>query len=83
MEEAANDDTTRDRLVPDEPIQGASTATDEEDKDLVYDHSRFRRDKVRRRYFHYYHERRIIVEREVVIKEFDKRAPRVRAMLGA
>jgi hypothetical protein len=31
----------------------------------------------------YYHERRIIVEREATIEEFDVRAPRIRAVLDA
>ena len=83
MEEAMSDDTTRDRPVPGEPIRGASTATDKEDEELVYDRIRFWRDKVRRRYFRYYHRRRIIVERGAVIEEFDEHAPRVRAVLDA
>ena len=83
MEEAASDDTTRDRPVLGEPIRGASTATDEEDEDLVYDRTRFWRDKVRRRYFCYYHGCQIIMEGGVVVEEFDERAPRVRAVLDA
>ena len=83
MEETARDDTTRDRPIPGEPIRGASTATDEEDEDLVYDRTRFRRNKVRRRYFHYYHGRWIIVEIGAVVEEFDERTPRVRAVLDA
>ena len=81
MEEAASDDTTRDRPVLGEPIRGASTATDEEDEELVYDRTHFRRDKVMHCYFCYYHGRRIIVERGAVIKEFDERTPRVQAVL--
>ena len=49
----------------------------------MYDRTCFRRDKVIRRYFCYYHRRRIIVEREVVVEDFDERAPRVRAVLDA
>ena len=71
MEEAASDDTTRDRPVPGELIQRASTAIDEEDEELVYDRTHFRRDKVRRRYFCYYYRRKIIVERGAIIEEFD------------
>jgi hypothetical protein len=51
--------------------------------ELVYDHTRFWRDKIRRRYFSYYHERRIIIERGATIEEFDERAPRVWAILDA
>ena len=83
MEEVDIDDTTRDKPVPSEPIRGASTTTDKEAIELVYDHTRFWRDKVRRRYFRYYHGRRIIVEKGAVIEEFDKRAPRVRAVSNA
>jgi hypothetical protein len=71
------------RPIPSEPIREGSTATDRDDDDLVYDHTRFRRDKVRRRYTRYYHGRRIIIERRAAIEEFDERAPRVRAMLDA
>ena len=83
MEEAASDDTTRDRPVPGEPIRGASMATGEEDEDLVYDRTRFWRDKVRNCYFRYYHGHWIIMERGVVVEEFDELAPRVRAVLDA
>ena len=83
MEDVESDDTTRDRPVPSEPIRGASTATNEEDAELVYNRTSFRRDKVRRHYFHYYDGRRIIVERRAIIEEFEERTPRVRAMLDA
>jgi hypothetical protein len=83
MEDVESDDTVRDRPVPGEPIREASTATDDEDAELVYDHTRFQRDKVKRRYFYYYHGRRIIVERGAMIKEFDERAPRVWVVLDA
>jgi hypothetical protein len=46
-EDVESDDATRDRLIPGELIRKASTATDEEDAKLVYDHTRFQRDKVR------------------------------------
>ena len=77
MEKAANNDTTRDRSVPDELIRGASTATNEGDEDLVYNRTRLQRDKVKHSYFRYYNERRIIMERGDVVEEFDKHAPRV------
>jgi hypothetical protein len=81
MEDVGSDDTVGDKPVPGTPIREASTAIDEEDADLVYDHTRFRRDKVRQRYFRYYHRCRIIVERGATIEEFYGRAPRIRAVL--
>ena len=60
-----------------------STATNEEDKDLVYDRTHFWRDKVRCHYFRYYHEHRVIVERGAVVGEFDQHTPRVWAVLDA
>jgi hypothetical protein len=83
MEDVESDDATRDRPILGEPIREASTTTDEEDAELVYDHNCFQRDKVRRRYFRYYHGRRIIIERGATIEEFDECAPRVRAVLDA
>jgi hypothetical protein len=47
MEDMESDDAARDKPVPREPIREASIATDEEDAKLVYEHTRFRRDKVR------------------------------------
>jgi hypothetical protein len=49
MEDVESDDAARDRLLPSEPIREANTATDEEDAELVYNHTHFRRDKARRR----------------------------------
>jgi hypothetical protein len=83
LEVMESDDAARDRPVLGEPIKEASTSTDEEDAELVYGHTCFRRDKVRCRYFRYYHGRRIIVEMGSTIKEFNKCALRVRAMLDA
>jgi hypothetical protein len=77
MGEVEGDDTAKDRLGPGEPIREASTAMNEEDAELVYDHNRFQRDKVKRRYFCYYHGCKIIIERGAIIEEFDERAPRV------
>jgi hypothetical protein len=83
MEDVNGDDAAKDRPITGEPIREASTDTDEEDSELVYDHTRFRRDKAKRRYFHYYHGRRIIIKRGATIEEFNERAPRVRAMVDA
>jgi hypothetical protein len=83
MEDVGSDNTVRDKPVPGVSIREASTATDEEDVDLVYYHTRFRRDKVKRQYFCYYHGRRIIVERGATIEDFDERASRIRAVLDA
>jgi hypothetical protein len=83
IEDVESDDTAKDRPVPGEPIREASTATNEEDAELVYDHTRFRRDKVKRRYFRYYHGRRIINERGATIEEFDDHASMVWAVLDA
>jgi hypothetical protein len=43
-----SDDTAGGRPVPGEPIRKGSTAMDRDDDDFVYDHTHFRRDKVRR-----------------------------------
>jgi hypothetical protein len=83
MEDVESDAAAKDRSIPGEPIREASTAIDKEDTEVVYDHTRFRRDKVRRRYFRYYHGRRIIIGRGATIEEFDERAPRAWAMLDA
>jgi hypothetical protein len=83
MENVESDDAAKDRPVPGEPIREASTATNEEESELVYDYTRLRRDKVRCRYFRYYHGRRIIIERGAAIEEFDERAPRVQVVLDA
>ena len=83
MEDVDSDDATRNRSDPGKPIREANTTTDEEDAKLVYDYTHFQRDKVRGHYFGYYHGCRIIVERGATIKEFDERAPRVRAMMDA
>jgi NACalpha-BTF3-like transcription factor len=63
MEDMESDNAAKDKPVPGEPIKEASTTTNEEDAELVYDHTSFRREKVRRQYFCYYHEHRIIIER--------------------
>jgi hypothetical protein len=61
MEDVESDDAARDRPVPSELIIEASITMDEEDAELVYDHTHFSRDKVKHRYFCYYHRRRIII----------------------
>jgi hypothetical protein len=83
MEDVESADAAKDRSSPSELIREASSTTDKEDAKLVYDHTRFQKDKVRRRYFHYYHRCRIIVERRAIIEEFDECTPRVQAMLDA
>jgi hypothetical protein len=76
-----SDDTVGGRLVPGKLIREGSTAIDRGDYDLVYVHTCFQRDKVKRRYTRYYHGRGIIIERGATIEEFDERASKVRAML--
>jgi hypothetical protein len=83
MEDVESDDTASNRSVPSEPIREANITTNEEDAELVYNHTHFRRDKVRHQYFRYYHGHRVIIERGAVIKEFNERTPRVRAVLDA
>jgi hypothetical protein len=78
-----SDDTAGGRPVPGEPIREGSTATDRDDDDLVYDHTRFQWDKVKRQYTRYYLGRRIIIERGAAIEEFDERASRIRVVLDA
>jgi hypothetical protein len=48
MEDMESDNAAKDKPVPGEPIKEASTTTNEEDAELVYDHTSFRREKVRR-----------------------------------
>jgi hypothetical protein len=59
MEDVGSDDTAKDRPILGASIREASTAMDEEDANLVYDHTRFQRDKVKHRYFRCYHKRSI------------------------
>jgi hypothetical protein len=83
MEDVESDDAARDRPALGEPIREASTAIDEEDIELVYDHTHFWKDKVRCRYFRYHHVCRIIIKRGPTIEEFDERASRVQVVLDA
>jgi hypothetical protein len=82
MEDTESDDVAKDRPGPGEPIREASTTTDKKDAELVYIHTRLQRDKVRRRYFRYYHGCRIIVERGDTIEEFDEHTLRVWGSAG-
>jgi hypothetical protein len=83
MTDAESDNIVGDGPVPGELFKEASITTNEEDAELVYDHSHFRRDKVRRQYFRYYHGRKIIIKKGAAIEEFDECAPSVWAMLDA
>jgi hypothetical protein len=83
MEDVENEDAARDKPGPGEQIREANTAMDEEDVELVYDHTRFWRDKVMHCYFCYYHGPSIIVEMGAIIEEFDERASRVHTVLDA
>ena len=83
MEDMEGDDAARERPIPDGPIWKASTTTDEEDAKLVYDRTYFRKDKVKRWYFHYYHGCRIIIKRGATIEELDECSLRVRVVLDA
>jgi hypothetical protein len=65
------------------PIKEANNAIDKEDANLIYDRAHFRKDKAQRHYNFYYQDRRIIVERGVVVSNFDAHTPRVWAVLDA
>jgi hypothetical protein len=83
MEDVESDNAARDMPILGELIKEASTTTDEDKAELVYDHTHFRRDKVRHLYFCYYHEHKIIIEKGATIEEFHERALRVRVVLDA
>jgi hypothetical protein len=83
MEDLESDDVAKNKPGLGEPIKKASTATDEEDDDLVYNHTCFRTNKVGHRYFRYYHGYRIIVKKGAIIEEFDECTSRVRAVMDA
>jgi hypothetical protein len=55
MKDVESNDAARDRSGLGEPIREASIAMDKDDDDLIYDHTHFPRDKVRRGYFRYYY----------------------------
>jgi hypothetical protein len=63
------------------PIREASSTTDKDDDNLIYDRDRFKVDKAQRRYEFYYHDRRIVVERGVDVVDLDAHALRVHAVL--
>ena len=65
------------------PIREASSTTDVEDDNLIYDRERFRKNKAQHHYDFYYRDRKVIIKRGVVMSNFDDRALRVRAVLDA
>ena len=81
MEDVESDDVARHKPSPGEAIRKASTTTNEEDAELVYNHTRFWRDKVMHCYIRYYHGQMIIVKKGAIIEEFDECASRVQAVL--
>jgi hypothetical protein len=90
MEEAAVEGPGPEVLVasvggpgPEAPVADGSNATDTYDADLVYDHIRFRKYKAYRWFVDDYKGRRVAVERGLVVKNFDERTPRIRAVLEA
>ena len=83
MEDVETDDTTGSGSNSRGPIKEASSATDAEDDNLIYDRERLRKNKARRRYNFYNRDRRVIIERGVVVSDFDDCALRVRAALNA
>jgi hypothetical protein len=68
---------------PEAPVADGSNAIDLDDADLVYDHTRFRKYKAYRRFTDDYRGRRVVVERGLIVTDFDERAPRIRAVLEA
>jgi tRNA 2-selenouridine synthase SelU len=64
-------------------VADGSNATDTNDADLVYDHTRFRKYKAYRRFTDDYRGRLVAIERRLVMTDFDERAPRIRAALEA
>jgi cation diffusion facilitator CzcD-associated flavoprotein CzcO len=83
MEDVGTDDTVGSGSDSKGLVREASTATNEEDEHLVYDRTRFRKDKIQRCFNLYSSRRRVIIERGVEVAEFDERALRVRAVLEA
>jgi hypothetical protein len=63
-------------------IEGSS-ATDTDDADLVYDHTRFRKYNAYRRFEDDYRGRRVAVERGLVVTDFDERASCIWTVLEA
>ena len=83
MEDEETDDAANSGSNSGEPIREANTATDKEDEHLVYDHTSFRKDKIRCRYNLYYSGPRVIIKEGAVIAKFDECASRVWAVLDA
>ena len=77
MEDVGTDDTAGSMSDSKGPIKEAYSATDEEDDNLIYNQERYRRNKAWRHYDFYYWDRRVIVERGVVMLDFDECAPKV------
>jgi hypothetical protein len=68
---------------PEAPVANGSSATDTDDGDLVYDHTRFYKYKAYRRFVDDYRGRQVAVERGLVVTNFDERAPCIQAVLKA
>jgi hypothetical protein len=83
MEDVGTNGTACSRSDSGGPIRKASSATDKEDNNLIYNQECFRKNKARRCYDFYYRDCRIIIEQGVVMSDFIACAPRVRAMLDA
>ena len=66
MEDIGTDDTTGSGSNSRGPIREASSATDKEEDNLIYDREQFRKNKARCHYDFYYRDRKVIVERGVV-----------------
>jgi hypothetical protein len=63
-------------------IKGSS-ATDTDDTNLIYDHTCFRKYKAYRRFVDNYKGRRVVVERGLMVTDFDEQAPPIQAVLEA
>ena len=62
MEDVGTDDTTGSGSDSKGPIRKASSATNEEDKNLIYDQKCLKRNKARHHYDFYYRDHKVIVE---------------------
>jgi hypothetical protein len=65
------------------PVADGSSATDIDDADLVYDHTRFHKYKAYQRFIDNCKGRRVAVERGLVVTDFDEHAPCIQAVLEA
>jgi hypothetical protein len=68
---------------PEAPMADGSNATDTDDANLVYDHTRFCKYKAYRQFVDNYRGRRVAIERGLVVIEFDERTPYIPAVLEA